>query len=404
MGKASDKPIKYVVIRDYLAEKYLFRFNTVAIDLEYADKEDNIFKPLNPADLEEELYEQGFTGFDKQLNTLLKTTTLVPRFNPIVEYFQNLQQWDGQTDYIETLADYVQTTDQDFWRAQFKKMLVRMIAQAFGKIGFNKQCIVLFSKQNDGKTYFWEYLVNGTPLWDYYKKNPDIIGKEAKRALAENFLLNLDELSALTKQDVNQVKATFSESQIKVRLPYDKKDSIMPRNASFVGSTNKREFLVDETGNVRWVVFEIIIINHNEGQPGGYVDVDINKVWAQAFYLFINDYVINLTKEDLAHSEANNEKYGARTVEYQMLLQHFTPSDKENGGQFFQPFQLAQILSSLVENRVRIIPENIGRALTKMGVERKAHRIGQNVAYGYWLKQLPNQGQTLEMAPVSGPF
>ena len=389
---------------NHLQEKYDFRFNTVGIDLEYCPKGSGDWKSLIPAKLDAELFMEGFTGFEKQLTALLNNPDFVEHFNPITSYFSSLPAWDQHTDYIGQLAGYVKTTDDEFWHGQFKKMLVRMIAQAFGTIGFNKQCLTLFSNQNDGKTYFWEYLINGTPLWNYYKKNPEIIGKESKRALAENFLLNLDELSALTKQDVNQVKATFSESKIKVRLPYDKKDSVMDRKASFVGSTNKREFLVDETGNVRWVVFEVQSINHNNGEAGGYVDCDINKVWAQAFFLFQHNFPVQLTKEELAHSETNNEKYGQRTVEYQMILEHFVPADANEGGQFYQPFQLAQILTTLSESKVRIVPENIGRALTKMKVPRIGQRFGLNVAYGYWLRQtvvrLNEQPATLEPIPL----
>lgn len=404
MSKAGDKVPKFVLIRDYLSSRYDFRFNTVAVDLEYKAKTATDYKPLDPAVLECELFEQGFTGFEKQLTAMLKNPDFVERYNPITHYFESLSAWDEETDFINLLASYVRTTNDAFWQAQFKKMLVRMIAQVYGTISFNKQCLTLFSNQNDGKTYFWEFLVHRTPLWDYYKKNPDIIGKESKRALAENFLLNLDELSALTKQDVNQVKATFSESQIKVRLPYDKKDSLMLRKASFVGSTNKREFLVDETGNVRWVVFEVLHINHNNGEPGGYVDVDINKVWAQAFFLFQNNYPVQLSKEELAHSEQNNEKYGQRTVEYQMLLQHFIPCEKSDGGEFYQPYQLAQILTTESGNTIRISSEQVGRALTKMKVERKAHRIGQSVAYGYWLRRLLLNQENQPATPISVPF
>lgn len=380
------RPVKFIEIRTYLAERYQFRFNTVAVDLEYTEKGANEWQPLNPSNLTCELFESGFQGFDKQLDAMLRSD-FVPKFDPIRQYFEGLPEWDG-TDYIGQLMSHIKTSDQDFFIAQFKKMLVRMIAQSFNRIAFNKHCLTLYSKQNDGKTSFFEYLINDTPLERYYKKNPDIEGKEAKRALAENFLLNLDELSALSKTDVNRVKATFSESAIKVRLPYDKKDSIMPRRASFVGSTNKREFLVDETGNVRWLVFEVISINHNYGRPGGYADVDINKVWAQAFSLFQTNSPVNLSADEIAHSEKNNEQYGQRTPEYQMLLQWFTPAPKAQGGTFYQPVNIVQRLTELSDNKIRLTSENVGRALTKMGIERSANRIGKNVAYGYWLKEL----------------
>lgn len=403
MSKASElKPIKFQVIRDYLHELYQFRFNTVAIDLEIIEKGKDEWKTLNPSDLECELFEQSFTGFDKQLSALLKSSHFVPAYDPIKHYFESLPEWEKNIDYIEQYANYVTTTDQPFYLAQFKKMLVRMIAQAFNTIAFNKQCFTFYSNQNDGKTYFFENLLKDTPMERYSKKNPDVEGKEAKRALAENFLVNFDELAGFSKQEVSKIKAFFSESQIKVRLPYDKKDSVMMRKASFVGSTNKREFLVDETGNVRWLVFEVLSINHDNGGPNGYRAVDINKVWAQAFYLFMSGYPVQLSPEELKHSELNNEKYARTTTEFELLISHFEPSSKDGAGQFYQPKDLLIRLNQLTNNQIRINSENIGRALTKMKCERVSQRIGQYGVYGYWLKELPFMSP-IEMKPFAGP-
>lgn len=371
---------------DYLKKKYDFRFNTVSIDLEYKEKKGTDWKTLNPSDLEVELLLEGFTGFDKQLAALLKSS-FVPRFDPILEYFENLPEPDHGIDYIGELASYVKTTDQEFYVRMFRKMLVRMVAQGINAIAFNKHCFTFFSNQNDGKTYFFEYLLQGTPLAEYSKKNIDFEGKDSKISLAANFMINLDELAGLSKQDVNRAKAFFSESQIKLRLPYDKKDSIMSRRASFVGSTNQREFLVDETGNVRWIVFEVITINHDNGGPNGYHKVDMNKVWAQAYYLFKEGFPVQLSKDDIAHSEDNNARYGRDSVEYQMLLQYFTACPKEQGGTHYQPYKLVERLTQLSNNTVRLTSENIGRALRKIGVEKIQASIGQYSVWGYYLKE-----------------
>jgi len=388
MGKA-DKPIKFVVIKAYLEEKYIFRFNTVSIDLEYKEKGTDGWNVLNPADLEVELMIEGFTGFDKQLAAYLKSS-YVEKYDPIREYFESLPDHVPGTDPIAELANYVKTTDQEFYVKQFRKMLVRMVAQGLNEISFNKHCFTFYSKQNDGKTYFFENLLQGTALATYSKKNIDFEGKDSKISLAGNFMINLDELAGLSKQDVNRAKAFFSESQIKLRLPYDKKDSIMSRRASFVGSTNQREFLIDETGNVRWIVFEVISINHDSGGPNGYRAVDVNKVWAHAYFLLRNGFPVQLDKDEIAQSELNNAKYGRDSVEYQMLLQYFEPCQKGEG-MFYQPFRIAEILTKISGNSFRISAESVGKALTKMKVEKVQERTnGSKVPLGgYWLRELP---------------
>ncbi|MGV3464146.1 MAG: VapE domain-containing protein [Heyndrickxia sp.] len=65
--------------------------------------------------------------------------------------------------------------------------------------------------------------------------------------------MNLDELSSLAKHEINSLKPLFSKDVINERLPYERKNSIIHRTASFIGSTNMAEFLTGETGSVHWL-------------------------------------------------------------------------------------------------------------------------------------------------------
>jgi len=62
--------------------------------------------------------------------------------------------------------------------------------------------------------------------------------KDSRISLVKNFLVNLDELSSLAKHEINSLKAVFSKNFINERLPYDRKNSIIPRISNFIGSTN----------------------------------------------------------------------------------------------------------------------------------------------------------------------
>lgn len=391
--RASKIP-KIVQIQDYLEERYEFRFNTVALDIEYRSKEGKWdgWKTCNESTLSLELYQNWFTGFDKQLTALFKSD-FMPHYDPIRNYFESLPKWDGQTNYIGQLASFVWTSDQTFFYVQFEKMLVRMIAQAYGTIQFNKQCLILCSTQNDGKTHFLRYLCPPT-LARYIKDNPPLADTPGKRALAEYFILNIDDMSNLNKTDLSTVKALFAETSIKVRLPYDKKDSIMLRKASFVGSTNNKEFLTDSTGNVRWLVFDVTNINHDNGGPKGYASVDIDSVWAQAYSLYLSDYNCQLTKEEIAHSEANNEGFSVNTSEYELLATYFTPKSKDDGGKFYNATDLITRLTQLTNGAIRLKPENIGKALQKMKVPKGNGKRGGISVYGYYLSEnlLGNDG------------
>lgn len=270
-------------------------------------------------------------------------------------------------------------------------MLVRSVACAIGEAKFNKQCFVLYGKQNDGKTSFLRFLCPPA-LRDYYKENIDFENKDGRIALGENFLINLDELSSLSKQDTNKFKAYLTEERVKIRRPYAERETQIRRRASFLGSTNQNEFLTDVTGNVRWLVFETESINHDSGGPNGYsANVDINTVWAQAYALLKSGFRYELTREELIRSEGNNRQHQRTTAEIDLINHYFQPSEKGVAkAEFLTATEITRRLNILTEGKVRLNDNNVGKALTLLGYQQvSARRIaGMFPVKGYWVTQV----------------
>lgn len=66
------------------------------------------------------------------------------------------------------------------------------------------------------------------------------------------------------------MKAIFSRENVNERLIYDRSNTMLPRRTTFWGTADKEEFLIDEQGNVRWVIIKILSILHDEGSEKGY--------------------------------------------------------------------------------------------------------------------------------------
>lgn len=127
--------------------------------------------------------------------------------------------------------------------------MVRTVKCAVEPNYFNKQALIICHKaQNSGKSTWCRFLC--PPELSNYIAEDISNDKDARILLCKNFLINLDELSSLTKKDVNSLKAFFTKTVINERLPYDRKSTIINRICSFIGSTNMSEFLNDETGSV----------------------------------------------------------------------------------------------------------------------------------------------------------
>ncbi len=389
---------KFVKLRGYLFSQFEIRYNTILNDFEGLDKTDvkKGYRTLNSATIETRLFEKRFTNFSQMVPTILNSD-YVAKYNPIKGYFNSLPAWDEtKPDYINKLANYVQAVDQDWFNTQFKKMLVRVIACGVGIIPFNKQCFILSSGQNCGKSTFFRFLCPPT-LSDFYRDGMDFQNKDGRLSLAQNLFINLDELADLSWKDINAMKSVITFESIKERKPYGKKSEKFNRIASFFGSTNEIDFLTDVTGNVRFMIFEILGIKHDDGGPEGYnANIDIDNVYAQAVWLLKNGFDFKLTKEELEKSELTNRKHLVRTAEMEAIPDFFeSAEDGEMGGKFMTATSIKDYIQT--RTTLKLNSRNVGRALKFLNYNKASSGSGNKKRSGYYvIERRPTQKTALE--------
>jgi hypothetical protein len=378
-------------IKTFLRYHYQFRRNIVANTIEYCVKKWGNWETLREYDLIDELLDEGFKSVEQSLTAFLGSSQVID-YDPFIGYFESLPTWDG-IDYISNLANFVKTDDKMWWYTMFKKALVRNCACAIGHVNYNKQCIVLFGGTNTGKSKFIRFLVPPF-LKKYLNENPNIGNKDDKDArlsIAKNFISNLDEIGNATERELKEMKSTFSKESVNERLIYDKSNSTMVRKATFWGSTDKDEFLIDEQGNVRWVVIRIKSILHDDGGEKGYnKKVDIDKVWAQAYHLLKNGFKFILTAEEMNYSEKiNNEKHMRSTLEEELLLRYFMPAERTDETALF--LTTTDIMIRLDDFTKKTSLRNVGIALKKLGYEKVYTTLNGMQAKGYFVILLKSE-------------
>ena len=372
---------RFTITEEYLSKHYTIRYNTVSNKFEYREKyvESKEFKELNENNLFIKLQKDNINIGLNNLISLLKSD-FVNEFNPFVEYFENLPQWDEKTDHILNLAGFLKTNDSERLNKHFKKWLVRTVRTAIDDSYFNKQAFVLVSiQQNSGKSTFCRFLC---PLFlkDYIIEN---IGtdKDSLVAITENFLINLDELSNAEKNEINAFKSMFSKEKVKARLTYDKRPSMHIRRASFIGSTDRWEFLTDENGSVRWLCFDISHIDWNYSK-----EVNMDLVYAQAYHLLKNtSFEYELTAKEIEENDNFNKKYQVGSPERDLIQKFFNPGTKEKG-KFFTPTDIIEYLSHY--SSIKINSMQVGKELKFLGYERISKYEDGNSKYGYKLIEI----------------
>ena len=370
------KKTVYDVILNYINGRYDIRLNNITLDIQISLKGESNWEKLAVNSFLIELTQANIKVTLSKLEIFLNSH-LIPQFNPIREYIENLPGWDGE-DHIVKLARYLPLKEQALFEHHFKKWLVRCVKCALEEHYFNKQCLVLVQpQQNSGKSTWCRFLCP-PELRNYFAEDMTT-DKDARIQLARNFLINLDELSILAKKEINALKAYFSKTMINERLPYDRKNTSLHRICSFIGSTNRATFLNDETGSVRWLCFDLQGKINFDYQK----EVDIKNVWAQAYHLAYSEKSFDpeLSLQDILQNEERNKPYREPSMEEEFLSKYFEISNDPED--FMSPSDIIARLN-VINSRLNAV--SMGKALRSRGFERVKEPKRQ--VYGYLVRPL----------------
>lgn len=116
----------------------------------------------------------------------------------------------------------------------------------------------------------------------FFSDSKIVIGeKDAMMHAGTNWIHEIAELAAFHVAEIEEQKAFFSSPVDRFRAPYDRVLASYPRLACFVGSTNREQYLTDDTGNRRYWPIRCERPFHTQEL---YRDRDL--IWAEAVAVF----------------------------------------------------------------------------------------------------------------------
>ncbi|TRX38127.1 virulence-associated E family protein [Flavobacterium sp. ZT3R18] len=370
---SSRKDSVYDKIQEELSKYFKIKFNEIALEYEIFDANSACKIDFNESSLLIHLHREKLNVSPQVFKTYLKSH-FVERINPLIEYFKSLPPWNGK-DHVKRYAGYVNTDDNELFRLHLLKWAVRAVKTVFLKEAINKHVLVLEGGQSFGKSYFLNFLCP-TQLEKYLYTHLGI-GRDERIKLAKSLIINIEELDVMGKYDINAIKALISQVSINERLPYADKSTLLYRTCSFLASTNRAEFLCDDTGSVRWIIFSVIEkIDFSYSK-----EFNIDDFWSQAYHIFKyqKDFKSDLTQEEIKVNELRNERFTIQSVENEFVLKYYSTSD--NLSDFRTP---SEIVTELQVMGHKLIAQKVGSALKKHNFTRIKHAKRQ--VYGYLAK------------------
>ena len=390
-------------IENFLSSVAQFRFNVITRKTEMAlnntsslipnlssRKEDSPFLELTDRDVNSLWARMSKTGLKVKLQHLYNVicSDYVPQWNPFEDYFYSLPEWDGTTDYIAQVAEMVSIRSSDNSRTSnpsslisnpsssktftscFRKWLVAMVASLLNKNVVNNTILVFVGRQGIYKTTFFNNLLP-PELHQYFftKTNSDRMTKDDKLSLAEFALICLEEIDSMKTAELNQLKALVTSKTISERAAYERFKECRQHIASFCGTGNNIRFLTDDSGNRRWLPFEVE--NIDEPRPEKYHYTGLYSqalaLWRSGFRYWFNQKEIEALYPHLSHFEVTS-------TEEELLLNYFR---KPLPGEQHELLTCSNIVEKInILTKRPLSPILVGRALRKHDFESVHNRKG----------------------------
>ena len=213
----------------------------------------------------------------------LNETFIKNTIHPVQNYLNSLI-WDGQSRNETLLIDYLGAEDTPYVRAVTKKILLAAVARIYSPgIKFDN-VLVLVGKGDIGKSYLIKLLGK-----DWHSDSIETFaGKDAYEQLQGRWIIELAELSAMKRSEIEQTKHFISKQEDVFRVAYGRNTSIFPRQCVFFGTTNDTYFLRDKTGNRR---FWPVAVDETKRIKTPWADLtpsEVDQIWAEA----VNDWLL----------------------------------------------------------------------------------------------------------------
>lgn len=195
-------------------------------------------------------------------------------FHPVRDYFNSLQ-WDG-TPRLETLfCRYLGAEDNPYVRAVTRKAFTACVARVMEPACKFDYMPLLYGPQGLGKSLLLN-IMGG----EWFSDTLTNIGsKESYEAVDGSLIVEMAEMAATKRADVEAIKQYISKRTDKYRRAYDRRVTDNPRQCVFFGTTNEEQCLNDYTGNRRFWVIETTKGKQNVSKE---LPLERDQLWAEA--------------------------------------------------------------------------------------------------------------------------
>jgi putative DNA primase/helicase len=288
-------------------------------------------------------------------------------YHPIRRYLDELQ-WDGKL-RLDTLAvDYwgASTSVQPaaYLTAVAPAWLISAVARVYDPGCQADHVIILEGDQGIKKSSALRILVGDQYFSDSLPS--DLGHKDARDHLRGKWVIELSELAQCGRSEVETIKAFITRRVEQYRPAYGRHEVSIPRQCVFAGTTNRSEYLVDQTGNRRFWPIKCGTIELAA------LERDRDQIWAEVARRYRDGHPWHLKSSVEAFAHAETTKRAASEPWLPLVVQalELVTDDIPPVGDTIAPGELLERMDIRKEQRNAQSAARVGSILEHLGWER----------------------------------
>lgn len=323
---------------------------------------------------------------EQSAHAMLQVVAAENRYHPVLKLL-NKKLHDG-VDRLGELYEIMGIGTNKLYCTFVHKWLLQtaMILHNTGNL-HNEYVLVLQGSQGCGKTTLAEK-ISIRPEFFKGGVTIDMGNKDTQLLATRHWISELGEFDATSKKDQSALKSFITQSVDSIRVPYGRAEKHRPRRTAFIATVNPEQFLVDRTGNRRFVVIKINQIDH-VALRGKSEDWYL-QLWRQ----ILSEYKENplgylLSTEEETSNNQENIEFESKLYGEDELLSRYDPESDIKYWEFQLPAEIADSINCDYAG-LNLRAEGIGRIRRKwertygIKFEQQRRRDGRSSARTYY--------------------
>lgn len=219
----------------------------------------------------------------------IKNVSMRNRFHPVRDVLNSLK-YDGNEHIKSLLPNYLGVEDTEYAYQVMRLWMLGAVARVYEPGCKFDYTMIFTGPQGLGKSTFLKMMALNDAWFNDSLDSLD--SDKAAQSLMGSWIVELAELKSLarTAGGVESVKRFLTAVQDKYRVPYERRADIFLRQCVFAGTTNKSDFLQDETGNRRFLIIQTGINEPKKSLFSPEAIEDMKAAWAQAVHIWKTEH------------------------------------------------------------------------------------------------------------------